>query len=471
METSLLQAVQQICDEKGISVESVVETIEAALAAAYRKDYGSKNQNIKIKFSLETGDFEVYDEKTVVDKPEIEEDEENKETETQETPDKEKTPEEIEEERVLKFNPKTEIQIADAQEIKKGAKVGDVLRIPLETHNDFGRMASQTAKQVIIQKLREAERQTVYEDFKGKEKEVVIGVVQRSLGRNWLIDLGKAAGLLSKEERSPYEDYKPGAKMKFYILSAEQTPKGPEILLSRAHPEILRKLFLLEIPEIAAGTVEIKSLAREAGSRSKLAVKAVDESIDPIGACVGQRGARIQTIISELGGEKVDIILYNDGIKKFIANSLSPAKVESVEIVEKEHLAKVIVKEDQLSLAIGKAGQNVRLAAKLTGWKINIKSVDGKEFKMGEAGGDKKETAAAEAEPTAEGKETAEEKPEEEKEREKQPATKENATNEKGAKEEMENSEEVKDEKKDKPEKKIKKIHKYLLRKIPVFSI
>lgn len=414
METSLLQAVQQICDEKGISVESVVETIEAALSAAYRKDYGSKNQNIKIKFSLETGDFEVYDEKTVVDKPELEESEENRGTENQEKPEKEKTPEEIEEEKALKFNPKTEIQVADAQEIKKGAKVGDILRIPLETHNDFGRMASQTAKQVIIQKLREAERQTVYEDFKDKEKEVVIGVVQRSLGRNWLIDLGKAAGLLTKEERSPYEDYKPGAKMKFYILSVEQTPKGPEILLSRAHPEILKKLFLLEIPEIAAGTVEIKSLAREAGSRSKLAVKAVDESIDPIGACVGQRGARIQTIIGELGGEKVDIILYNDDIRKFVANSLSPAKVEGVEIIEKEHLAKVIVKEDQLSLAIGKAGQNVRLAAKLTGWKINIKSMDGKEFKMEEAEGEKKETAtdAAKTESPEKAEEVSEKKSE-----------------------------------------------------------
>ncbi|MFH0854870.1 MAG: transcription termination factor NusA [bacterium] len=393
MENSILQAVQQICDEKGIPIESVVETIEAALAAAYRKDYGSKNQNIKVKFNLETNEFEVYDEKTTVDKPIIEEDEESDEKENiSQAVIAERTPEEIEEEKALKFNPKNEIQIADAKIIKEDAKVGDVLRIPLETHKNFGRMASQTAKQVIIQKLREAERQTLYEEFKGKEKEIINGVLQRSLGNSWLVDLGKVSGMLTKEERSPYEEYKSGMKMKFYILSVEQTSKGPEILLSRSHQEILRKLLILEIPEIAAGTVEIKSLAREAGARSKLAVKANDDSIDPIGACVGQRGARIQTIINELGNEKVDIILYNEDIRKFIANSLSPAKVESVDIREKEHFAKVIVKEDQLSLAIGKAGQNVRLAAKLTGWKINIKSIDGKEFIMEGAEEEKKES-------------------------------------------------------------------------------
>ncbi|MFH1030422.1 MAG: transcription termination factor NusA [bacterium] len=434
METSLLQAVQQICDEKGISVESVVETIEAALAAAYRKDYGSKNQNIKIKFSLETGDFEVYDEKIVVDKPVEEENEkEDKVKENgssaetagdKKASDKEKTPEELEEERALKFNPKTEIQVAEAQGIKKDAELGDVIRIPLEVHKDFGRMASQTAKQVIIQKLREAERQTLFEEFKKKEKDVVTGILQRTLGKNWLVDIGKATAILSKEERSPYEEYRTGMKLKFYIVSVEQTSKGPEISLSRSHPEILQKLFALEIPEIASGTVEIKSLAREAGSRSKLAVKAVDESIDPIGACVGQRGARIQTIISELGGEKVDIILYNNDIKKFIANALSPAKVESLTINEKEHFAKVIVKEDQLSLAIGKAGQNVRLAAKLTGWKINIKSETGKEFTMDEAEGVKKEDAsqsigkdtAQETEPENEEKKKSFDKPVESKE-------------------------------------------------------
>lgn len=383
METSLTSAIQQICDEKGITVESVVETIEAALAAAYRKDYGVKNQNIKVKFNLETGDFEVYDEKIVVNKPVVEESDVNEDEDNG----KEKTAEELEEEKALRLNPKMEMQIEDALKLDENAKEGDVIKTPLEVHKEFGRMASQTAKQVIIQKLREAERQTLYDEFKHKEKEILMGVVQRSLGRNWLVDLGKVSAILPREERIPNENYSHGAKMKFYILSVDQTSKGPEIIISRAHPEILKKLFTLEIPEIAANVVEIKSLAREAGSRSKLAVRANDDNVDPIGACVGQRGSRIQTIINELGGEKVDIILYDSDIKKFIANALSPAKIISMETDERMRIARVIVKEDQLSLAIGKAGQNVRLAAKLTGWKINIKSVDGKEFTMEEVDG------------------------------------------------------------------------------------
>lgn len=395
MDTSLSTAIQQICDEKGISVASVVETIEAALAAAYRKDYGSKNQNIKVKFNLETGDFEVYDEKTVVDKPIVEENGANEENGSLEkeavVKEDAKDNGQQDEEKEARFNPKTEIQIGDALQIKEDAKEGDIIRIDLEVHKEFGRMASQTAKQVIIQKLREAERQTLYEEFKKKEKEIVIGVVQRSQGRNWLIDLGKTTAILPKEEKIPQEDYKPGMKLKFYILSVEQTSKGPEIIVSRAYPEILRKLFILEIPEISSHVVEIKFLAREAGSRSKVAVRANDEGIDPIGACVGQRGARIQTIINELGGEKVDIILYDEDIKKFIANALSPAKILNVDVDTKTSMAKVLVNEDQLSLAIGKAGQNVRLAAKLTGWKINIKSVDGKEFNMEESEEENKE--------------------------------------------------------------------------------
>lgn len=383
METSLTSAIQQICDEKGITVESVVETIEAALAAAYRKDYGTKNQNIKVKFNLAAGDFEVYDEKIVVNKPIVEQADENEE----ENDEKEKTAEELEEEKALRLNPKMEMHLEEALKLDENAKEGDVIKTPLEVHNEFGRMASQTAKQVIIQKLREAERQTLYDEFKHKEKEVLMGVVQRSLGRNWLVDLGKISAILPREERIPSENYGNGAKMKFYVLSVGQTSKGPEIIVSRAHPEILKKLFTLEIPEIASNVVEIKSLAREAGSRSKLAVRANDDNVDPIGACVGQRGSRIQTIINELGGEKVDIILYDSEIKKFIANALSPAKIISTEIDEKMHIARVIVNEDQLSLAIGKAGQNVRLAAKLTGWKINIKSLDGKEFTMEEAEG------------------------------------------------------------------------------------
>lgn len=370
MDSSLSQAIQQICDEKGISLESVVETIEAALAAAYRKDYGAKNQNIKVKFDISTGKFNVYDEKKVVDKPVVENAEET----------------EINNEIVdknLRFNPKTEIQIEDARKIKEDAKIDDIIITPLETHSEFGRMASQTAKQVIIQKLREAERETLHNEFKKKEKEVLIGVIQRKEGRNWLVDFGKITGILPQNEAIPSEEYRIGAKFKFYILSVEQGAKGPEIIVSRAHPEILKKLFILEIPEISSDMVEIKALSREAGSRTKIAVMAKDSSIDPIGACVGQRGARIQTIINELGGEKVDIIEYKDNTEGFIANALSPAKVMNVTIDKQEHLARVIVNEDQLSLAIGKAGQNVRLAAKLTGWKINIKSTSGEEFASG----------------------------------------------------------------------------------------
>jgi len=371
MDKALSSAIQQICDEKGLSMESVIETIEAALAAAYRKDYGEKNQNIKINFDLTTGGFKVYDEKTVVDKPiEIEE------ATSEKDDDKKKSTTDGDEkmDKLLRFNPKTEIQIADAKEIKKDAKIDDIIKISLKPHDEFGRMASQTAKQVIIQKLREAERQTLYENFKEKEKEILIGVIQRKEGRNWIVDINKATAILPQLESIASEEYKIGSKMKFYIASVEYASKGPEIMLSRTHPEILKKLFVLEIPEITSGVVEIKALAREAGSRSKIAVIANEENIDPIGACVGQRGARIQTIINELGGEKVDIIEYDEDINKFITNALSPAKIITVKTDEAHHIAKVLVNEDQLSLAIGKAGQNVRLAAKLTGWKINIKS-------------------------------------------------------------------------------------------------
>jgi len=381
MDKALSSAMQQICDEKGLSMESVIETIEAALAAAYRKDYGEKNQNIKINFDLTTGGFKVYDEKTVVDKPvETEEteapsDESDKKDRGKDS-DKEKYTDDGDEkmDKILKFNPKTEMQIADAHEIKKDAKIDDVIKISLKPHDEFGRMASQTAKQVIIQKLREAERQTLYENFKEKEKEILIGVIQRKEGKNWIVDINKATAILPQLESISSEEYKIGAKMKFYIASVEYGSKGPEIIISRTHPEILKKLFVLEIPEIASGVVEIKALAREAGSRSKIAVIANEENIDPIGACVGQRGSRIQTIINELGGEKVDIIEYDEDINKFITNALSPAKITTIKTDEAHHIAKVLVNEDQLSLAIGKAGQNVRLAAKLTGWKINIKS-------------------------------------------------------------------------------------------------
>jgi N utilization substance protein A len=280
--------------------------------------------------------------------------------------------EEVIEEGKKKFNPKTDIQIKEAMILKHEAKVGEEIVTDLPIPESYGRMAAQTAKQVIIQKLREMERDMIFGEFKGKEKEVVSGVVQRREGRFVFVDLGKAIGLLPAEEQIFNERYNPNDRLKVYIKEVREGHKGPEIILSRRSEEILKKVFYLEIPEIANGLVEIKEVAREAGSRSKVAIATEAENVDPVGSCVGQRGSRIQTIISELGGEKIDIIEYNEDSAKFIANALAPAKVVSIELEESEHKAIVKVASDKLSLAIGKNGQNVRLAARLTGWKIDI---------------------------------------------------------------------------------------------------
>jgi len=311
-------------------------------------------------------------------------------------------------EEVRKFNPKTELQIKDAKLIKKTAKVGDVIKTKLSVPVEYGRMAAQTAKQVIIQKLREAERDMIFSEFKNKEHEVVAGVVQRHEGRVVLVDLDKAVGVLPAEEQIMNERYRPGDRIKVYIKQVGVTPRGPEIILSRTSDEILKKVFYLEIPEISNGLVEIKAVAREAGNRSKVAVEAKSENVDPIGSCVGQRGARIQTIISELGGEKIDIIEYDEDLAKFIAKALAPAKVLSVELNEAEEKAEVKVAEDQLSLAIGREGQNVRLAARLTSCKLDIVAEKAEKPKVEE----EVKTAEAElAEPA--GTEKAEEKKEE----------------------------------------------------------
>ncbi len=373
--SDITNAMKQICEEKNLSYEAVIETIESALAAAYRKDFGEKNQNIKVEFDPETGKSKVFDVKTVVeDMPEeVESDgEKDEEKKTEAVEAGTKADQEAPEEEVRKFNPKTELQIKDAKEIKKTAKVGDVIKTKLEIPADYGRMAAQTAKQVIIQKLREAEREMIFSEFKNKEHEVVAGVVQRREGRIVLVDLDKAVGVLPSEEQIMNERYRPGDRIKVYVKQVGITPKGPEILLSRTSDEILKKVFYLEIPEVSNGLVEIKAVAREAGSRSKVAVSATSENVDPIGSCVGQRGSRIQTIISELGGEKIDIIEYDEDLAKFIGHALAPAKILNVEINNEEKKAVVKVAEDQLSLAIGREGQNVRLAARLTGCKLDI---------------------------------------------------------------------------------------------------
>ncbi|HEX9664387.1 MAG TPA: transcription termination factor NusA [Patescibacteria group bacterium] len=363
----IYEAIKLICDEKGLSMETVVETIESALAAAYRKDFGEPNQNIKVKFDPETGQSEVFDVKTVVA------DMTEEEIEAQ----RELTAEELEEQGIKRYNPKTDLMISEAKNIKKDAELEEEIITKLEVPADYGRMAAQTAKQVITQKLREAERKTIFEEFKEKEGELIVGVVQRQEGRVFLVDLGRAIGVLPPDQQVHSERYKSGQRIKVYVLSVEMGGKGPEITLSRAHEDIVKKLFGLEIPEIASGAIEIMSVAREAGSRTKISVRAVEENIDPIGSCVGQRGTRVQTIISELGGEKIDIIEYDGDSAAYITNALSPAKVIDLDINDQEKLAVVTVAEDQLSLAIGKAGQNVRLAAKLTGWKINIKAEEG----------------------------------------------------------------------------------------------
>jgi len=380
MASPIYQAIKQICDEKNIKPESVIETIEAALAAAYRKDFGAKNQNIKVEFNPETGDFRVFDIKTVAPDELAEKyEEEKKERERiakegiigERRGKEEKIEKEGEEE--MKFNPKIHISLSGAKVIKSDAELDEVIKTELEVPGAFGRMAAQTAKQVIIQKLREAERDTLYQEFKEKEGELLPGIVQRWEGKLILVDLGRVTALLPPEEQIEREKYIPGSRFKFYVKEAAMTTKGPQVIVSRSHPEILRKLFTSEIPEVAGGVVQIKAIAREAGSRSKVAVYTEDENIDPIGSCIGQRGARIQIIIGELGGEKVDIIGWDEDPAKLISNALSPAKISGVETQEGEKIAFVSVKPDQLSLAIGRGGQNVRLAVKLTGWKINIK--------------------------------------------------------------------------------------------------
>ena len=359
----IAQALQNIAEEKGLDYQIVLTTLESALAAAYRKDYGEKDQNIVIEYDPETGGMKVFDVKEVVEDQEIPE----------EDPDNPPEPQYDENgEEIKRFNPKNEIMITPAKEEKPDVEIGDVIRRELEVHEDFGRMAAQTAKQVITQKLREAERNAIYEEFVGNEGSVMMGSIGRRESRHILIDIGKATAIMPSDEQVPGENYRPGSRMKFYVASVNMTTKGPEIVLSRAHAELVREVFTNEIPEIASEVVEIKGIAREAGNRSKVAVYCEDESIDPIGSCIGQRGTRIQTIITELGGEKVDLIQWSEDPKTYIIAALAPAAVIDVEFNEEEKSAKVVVAADQFSLAIGRGGQNVRLAAKLTGWNISV---------------------------------------------------------------------------------------------------
>jgi len=380
--SDITKAIQVLCDEKGLSYDSVMEAIEFALAAAYRKDFGNKQQNIKVKFNPETGDMKAWDVKTVVE--DIAEDvllaaqeelaqrrekakEEKREMTEEETSD------------LPRFNPKTELMITAAKEIEKKVKLGEVMEIPLEIPHEFGRMAAQTAKQVIIQKIREAERGIMFNEFKGQEGQLVMGTIQRAEARKVLVDFGKVTGVLLAEQQNPRDHYKPGARMKFLVLSVQMTVRGLEILLSRSDVAMVREIFKQEIPEINDGLIEIKGIARDAGFRSKVAVFTADKSIDPIGSCIGQRGGRINTIIEELGGEKIDVIQYSEDAREYISHALAPAKILNVKLSETEKIAEVSVVPDQFSLAIGRNGQNVRLAADLSGWRIDVVEEGGKQ--------------------------------------------------------------------------------------------
>jgi len=354
-----LLALNQIAEEKGIPQEQIIETLEMAIAAAYKKDYGKKGQNIKVKFDPKTGEIKVFQVFLVVDKSMLKEEEPVSEEEAEKLAAEPEKEGEEEEEKKIRFNPFKHIMVEDAQKIKKGAKAGEEIQVKLEAHTDYGRIAAQTAKQVIVQRLREAEREVIFNEYSGKEGEVVSAIVQRIEGRNIFLDIGKAGGILFPEEQIPGERFFIGQRLRVYILKVEKNPKGANIILSRAYPKLVSRLFAIEVPEISAGTVQIKSIAREPGSRTKIAVYSKEEGVDPVGSCVGQKGSRVQTVINELGGEKIDIIEWNEDTTKYIGNALSPAKVLDVETDEKTRIALAIVPEDQLSLAIGQKGQNV----------------------------------------------------------------------------------------------------------------
>ena len=359
-------------EERGIPRAKVVEAIEAAMSTAYKKEYAKKGQVIRAHIDLNAGTTEFQQIKTVVDDSTVRFEEEGEEAEPK--LDEEGNPIAP----LPYYNEEQHIKIEDAKFIKRDAKVGDELVFPLEAQESYGRIAAQTAKQVIIQKIREAEKVSVVAEYGARQGEIISGTVQRMERGNIYVDLGRATGILPYEEQIPGERYRQGERIRGLLYQVEESPRGIYLRLSRAKPEFLVKLFEMEAPEAAAKTVVFKSIAREAGSRSKVAVASTDPHVDPVGSLVGQRGVRVSTVTSELGGEKIDLIEWNENPKTFIEEALSPARVLGVELDEAEHKATIKVAEDQQSLAIGRGGQNVRLAAKLTGWRIDIQSVGGK---------------------------------------------------------------------------------------------
>jgi N utilization substance protein A len=380
-------------EERGIPREKVFEAIEAALATAYKKEYAKKGQVIRAKLDMDTGSTQFMQVKEVVDQDSVRMEEDLDEEPAEPELDAEGNP------IPLKpiYNPEQHIMLEDAKFIKRDAKVGDELVFPLESKDDYGRIAAQTAKQVIIQKIREAEKVSVVAEFGKRENQIVSGTVQRMERGNIYVDLGRATGILPYEAQIPGERYRQGERIRALLYQVEESPRGIYLRLSRAHPQFLVKLFEMEVPEVAHGTVSFKAVAREAGSRSKVAVSSTDPHVDPVGSLVGQRGVRVSTVTSELGGEKIDIIEWNEDPKAFIEEAISPARVIEVSLDDAEHKATIKVAEDQQSLAIGRGGQNVRLAAKLTGWRIDIQSVGGATVAEATEEGEIAETPAAEA--------------------------------------------------------------------------
>lgn len=339
MSTELLDALHVLEHDKGISRDVIVEAIEAALVSAYKRNF-NQAQNVRVELNLENGSIRVFARKDVVDQV---------------------------------FDSRLEISLEEAHELNPVYKVGDVVELEV-TPKDFGRIAAQTAKQVVTQRVREAERGIIYDEFIDREDDIMTGIVERQDSRFIYVNLGKIEAILSQNEQMPNETYRPHDRIKVYLTKVEKTTKGPQIFVSRTHPGLLKRLFEMEVPEIYEGIVEIKSVAREAGDRSKISVYTADPEVDAVGACVGPKGARVQAIVNELKGEKIDIVEWSDDPFIFVANALSPSKVLDVIVNEEEQATTVVVPDYQLSLAIGKRGQNARLAAKLTGWKIDIKS-------------------------------------------------------------------------------------------------
>lgn len=379
LDLKTIQMVLGEFEDRGISRETMVEAIEAAMATAYKREYGKRGQVVRAKLDMNTGTVTFEQVKTVVDENTVRFPEEGEEIPEEHHHPFREQEEVLEEGQLPRYDGEKHILINDARLIKRGVEVGQEIIFPLEPQEDFGRIAAQTAKQVVIQKVREAEKLSMMEEFGGKRGEIVGGVVQRMERGAIFIDLGRATGIIPYEEQIPGERYRPGERIRAYLYGVDEGFRGVNLRLSRAHPQFVVKLFEAEAPELAQGAIEIKGLVREPGSRTKISVASLDPHVDPVGSLVGQRGVRVATVMSQLGGERIDIVDFSEDPREYIREALSPAEPMSVDINEAEHRATVTVAEDEQSLAIGRGGQNVRLAAKLTGWNIDIVSAKGEE--------------------------------------------------------------------------------------------